>query len=171
MRYLFFVALLAGPIGLCSLTAGECVRPSHADDDKKSHQNREEKTEQFPASLAERCQKMLEMQIAVHDDTKALHKVVQGNADKKPRPKDKEISAKLAEKQKAIVVDATKTIAMLQGEGTATAFPEVFIELRSDMKRVQSRLDMCEVGMPTQAIEGDIIDTLKEIIRALKTSR
>jgi len=60
---------------------------------------------------------------------------------------------------------------MLEAEGTAVAFPEVFQQVREDMKIVQRRLELADVAPVTQAIEQDIIDTLKEMVDALKKAR
>ena len=57
---------------------------------------------------------------------------------------------------------------MLEAEGSAVAFPEVFQQVREDMKHVQRRLDVTDVGVVTQAIERDIIASLTEMIEALK---
>src|SRR5262249_32529559 len=65
----------------------------------------------------------------------------------------------------------TKAIEMLEAEGSAVAFPEVFKQVREDMKHVQRRLGVIDTGVVTQAIEKDIIDTLKEMIEALKKAR
>jgi len=69
------------------------------------------------------------------------------------------------------VLEASKAIEMLEAEGSAVAFPEVFQQIREDMKHVQRRLDITDVGQVTQAIEKDIIDTLKEMIDALKKAQ
>ena len=60
---------------------------------------------------------------------------------------------------------------MLEAEGSAVAFPEVFQQVRSDMIVVQKRLGNTDVFKVTQAIERDIIETLKEMIEALKKAR
>ena len=123
----------------------------------------------LPTGLVDCCRKMLDIQIALHDGTKRLCKAVQGNTDKEPRPEDKQIALKLSDKQKTAIVEATTAINMLRAEGVAVSFPEVFEGLRTDMKRVQNRLAMSDVGLATQTIQKDIIETLKEMIRALKT--
>ena len=48
------------------------------------------------------------------------------------------------------------------------AFPEVFQHLHQDMKQVERFLEAGKVGDPTQNIEIDIIDTLKEMVNSLK---
>lgn len=123
------------------------------------------------ADYAERCRKMLALQIAVSDGTRALRKAMEGTADKKPGPKEKETAAKLAGQEKVIIQQATTAIDMLNAEGVAVAFTEVFQELRADMERVQRRLEMGDVGPATQSLQQDIIDILKEMLGAIRTPR
>ena len=78
------------------------------------------------------------------------------------------ISVKLSDKQRVIIDDSTTVIKILKEEGAAAAFPEVFQELHEDMMRVQRHLEVGNIGDATLAIEQDIIDTLQEIINALK---
>jgi hypothetical protein len=161
MANILFPGVLAGAIAIVPLASGEEPRLAKSDDLKTTELRRDKKG----GNLADRCKKMLDLQVAVYDCTKDLNKVVQ---DKKPRPKDMRISEKLSKDQKAIIAEVTTAIDMLKAEGAAAAFVEVLDQLRSDMKRVQGRLEMSEVGSVTQAIETDVIDTLKEMIRALQ---
>src|SRR5262245_22796033 len=145
--HLFLASLLAGGIGIGGLTAGEKPRPS---------------------GFADRCQKILDLQIAVHEGTRSLHKVIQDTPDKKPRPEDQQAALKLVASQEDIILEATKAIDMLEAEKVAVTLLEVFREVRKDMERVQRRLKMSDVGMDTQAVEQEIIDALKEMNSALK---
>ena len=128
----------------------------------------EEPPGQSTSPLLDRCQKMLDMQIAVCNETKGLHKVIERRAGKQPRRKDRQAARSLSAKEAALVAHATKAIDMLEADGVAVAFPEVFRQLRDDMKEVQRRLEMCDVDSATQTIEKDIIDTLQEMITAGK---
>jgi hypothetical protein len=62
---------------------------------------------------------------------------------------------------------------LLEAEGSGSAFPESFQQVREDMKHVARRLASTPVdpGKVTQAIEQDIIDTLKEMIKALEQAK
>src|SRR5436305_13316463 len=113
---------------------------------------------------------MLAMQIRVLDGTVAVHKAIDANGDKKATRQNEQDSLKLSDDEKKIVVEATKAIELLEAEGSAVAFPEVFQQVREDMKHVSRRLAASPVdpGKVTQAIEHDIIDTLKEMIKALE---
>jgi hypothetical protein len=62
-------------------------------------------------------------------------------------------------------------IRLIEEEGSAIAFAEVFKQVRNDMDKVAKRLNGADVGAVTQTIEKDIIDTLTEMIAALKKAR
>ena len=146
------------------------------EDAKKKLENllrqlREEELERLLAALEARCNKMLAMQIEVYDGTVAVQKGVNKTADKKPTREHKIEANRLEDKEKDIVLEASKAIEMLEAEGSAVAFPEVFQQVREDMKHVQRRLGITDTADVTQAIERDIIDTLKEMIDALKKAQ
>jgi hypothetical protein len=134
-------------------------------------QLREEELERLLANLEARCQKMLSMQINVQDGTIRVATDIDKNADKKATRDQEHQSLKLSDQEKDIVTEATKAMEMLEAEGSAVAFPEVFQQMREDMKNVQRRLGVADVGKVTQGTEQDIIDTLKEMIEALKKAR
>lgn len=135
-------------------------------------QLRQEEIERILAALQARCERMLAMQIEVRDGTvgvfKNLAEVKPG--EEKPRAEVQK-SNQLSEKEEEIVQLATKAVDLLKSEGSAVAFPEVFTQIRDDMVTVALRLRKTEVGLVTQAIENDIIETLKEMIEALKKAR
>jgi hypothetical protein len=162
----FLVSLLAGAITLSALTAGEPPRPPQADDPEKVDRLREAEREQPLGALMRHCRKMLDRQIAVYNDTRNLQKVITGTAGKTPRPEDRRAALKLAADVKEIVAEATRAIDLLEAEGSAAAFREVFEALREHAQRVRRRLEVCDVGDTTQAIEQDIIDTLQEMIKS-----
>ena len=135
------------------------------------NQIREEELERLLAALQARCEKMLAMQIQVLAGTETVFKAIESHKDKKPARADQQKSLQLSDDEKEIVAEATKAIEMLEAEGSAVAFPEVFKQVREDMKHVQRRLGVVDTGVVTQAIEKDIIDTLKEMIEALKKAR
>lgn len=134
-------------------------------------QLREEEMERVLAQLQARCEKMLAMQMAVLAGTEATHKGVEATSNKKATRAHQQEALKLSDTEKEIISEANKAIEMLEAEGSAVAFPEVFQQVREDMKHVQRRLEITDVGQITQGIERDIIDTLKEMIEALKKAR
>jgi hypothetical protein len=134
-------------------------------------QLREEELDRLLANLQARCEKMLAMQINVQDGTIRVAKEIAKTEDKKATRDHQQDSLKLSDKEKDIVVEANKAIEMLEAEGSAVAFPEVFQQVREDMKNVQRRLGIVDVGTVTQGVEQDIVDTLKEMIEALKKAK
>jgi hypothetical protein len=134
-------------------------------------QLREEEMERVLADLLRRCEKMLAMQIAVFNGTVNVAKAIAGNSDKLATRENKAEALKLSDQEGEIVVEAKKAIEVLEAEGSAVAFPEVFQQVREDMSHVQRRLGVSDVGEVTQTIEQDIIESLKEMIEALKKAK
>ncbi len=131
-------------------------------------QIREQEVERILAQLKGRCEKMLAMQLAVRDGTVVLDKNVKGHDDQKPTRVDEQMSNGLADKEDAIVKEANMAIRIIEAEGSAIAFAEVFKQVREDMVTVKGRLDKTDSGVVTVQIEDDIIGTLQEMVEALK---
>ena len=161
----FLLALGSGQYGKA---AGEQLRPSRSDDAEKVNGRDEEQTEGFLARLQERWQTMLDRQIAVSEGTRDLHRVIQGNPNRKPRPDDIQAALKLAAKQKEIVIEVTKVSDRLKGVDSAVVFNEVVHSLRQDMERLQQRLMNGDVGTDSQTLEQDIIETLRDMVTSHK---
>jgi hypothetical protein len=138
-------------------------------------QLREEETERLLAKLQERCEYMLRMQKQVYAATKSIHGDLKGRKLDSLDGDERQVILKNANKQRDtendIVKEANEAIRMIQAEGTAIAFAEVFRGVRSDMQNVSTRLGQPDVGEVTQAIEQDIIAALQDMIEALKKAR
>src|SRR5262249_44720726 len=131
-------------------------------------QLREEEQERILVDLQRRCERMLQMQTAVMEDTVRLDKAIQQNSDRKPDRTQEQDSLKLSDREEDIVREANRALQILATEGSAVAFAEVFTQVRDDMRTVSRRLGKVDVGHVTQATEQDIIAMLKEMIEALK---
>jgi hypothetical protein len=77
----------------------------------------------------------------------------------------------LSDREGDIEKEAASAIKVLEEDGTVIAFLEVFKQVRADVGIVEKRLGKTDTGNVTQAIETDIIDTLKEMIEALKKAQ
>jgi hypothetical protein len=131
-------------------------------------QLREEEQERLLVDLQRRCERMLQMQVAVMEDTVRLDRAIQQNSDRKPDRTQEQDSLKLSDREQDIVREADRALQLLATEGSAVAFAEVFTQVRDDMRAVSRRLGKVDVGHVTQATEQDIISMLKEMIEALK---
>src|SRR6266852_473432 len=134
-------------------------------------QLREEEIERLLAKLEQRCRRMLEIQIEVYDGTVRVDKAIGTNPDKKASRAEEQRSLQLSDREEVIVVEANKAIQILEAEGTAVAFPQMFEQVRDDAKNVARRLGKADVGAVTQVIEQDIIAALKDMIEALKKAQ
>ena len=139
--------------------------------EERLNQLRHEEIERILADLQRRCEKMLAMQIEVRDGTVGVQKAVEGNSEKKPSRGDEQKSLSLSREEEEIVGLADRAIDMLMNEGTAIVFPTIFLQVRSDMANVSRRLLRTDTGVVTQAIENDIIESLKDMVEALKDAR
>jgi hypothetical protein len=134
-------------------------------------QLREEEIERLLAKLEARCRHMLALQIAVRDGTVELDKVIKANPKGEPTRAGRHSSNVLSDKENDIVKEARAGLRLLEAEGSAVAFAEVFHEVKGDMETVATRLSKSDTDVVTVTIENQIIDTLQEMIEALKRAQ
>jgi hypothetical protein len=134
-------------------------------------QLREEEIERLLAKLEQRCRFMLAIQIEVYEGTVRVDKAIGTNPDKKASRAEEQRALQLSDREEVIVLEANKAIQILEAEGTAVAFPQMFEQVRDDAKNVARRLSKADVGTVTQVIEQDIIAALKDMIEALKKAQ
>jgi hypothetical protein len=134
-------------------------------------QLREEEIERILAALQMRCERMLAMQIEVRDGTVSLDKVIKDRPEQKPDNADRQRGLELEDREQQIIKEANDARRLLEQEGSAVAFPVVFENIIDDMVSVARRLRATDTGVVTVTIENDIIDTLREMIEALKRAR
>lgn len=76
--------------------------------------------------------------------------------------------ADLSEKQKRLADDASGALHILDEEGTTIVFPRIVEQLAEDMTEVAGRLAASDTGSLTRNIEQQIIETLEELLAAVK---
>jgi hypothetical protein len=76
--------------------------------------------------------------------------------------------AGLAEKQSGLSGEAAKALNILVEEGTTVVFPEIVVQVRDDMAAVAKRLGEKQTGEITRGIQGQIVETLEELIAAIE---
>ncbi len=145
------------------------------------NQDRQEEIDRILERLQARCARMLAWQIDVRDQTASLDKEVTDarlskneEAMRKADQKAIDLATSQAEakmSEQKIIDEADRTLALLDNDGTAVAFAEMFTMVRQDMGRVQKRLNETDTGKVTVAIEDDIIGHLKDMVDALKKQR
>lgn len=134
-------------------------------------QLREEEIERLLARLESRCRRMLALQIGVRDDSVALDKVIQTNPKSEATRADRQASNVLSDREEEIVKEARAGLKLLEEEGSAVAFAEVFTQVKGDMELVAARLRKTDTGVVTVTVENQIIETLQEMIEALKKAQ
>jgi len=143
------------------------LEQAKAELEKILRQLREEEIKRMLGALESRFREMLDLQMAIHEDTIRLD-----NVPRDQWRRDEEIQAgRLGSREFEIVTDADKTLALLRDDGTAVALPEAIRQMREDMRQVGTRLAETKVAEITQGIEEDIITALEEIIAALEKAQ
>jgi hypothetical protein len=118
--------------------------------------------------LAHRCKCLLDEQKAVGKAILAINKTLKQTKDQKNSRATKVATAPVVEKQKRIIAETTKAILLVEADGSAVAFAEVFKQMRTDMQTVLQLMAQGKVGKETQVIEQDIAETLGDMISALE---
>jgi hypothetical protein len=116
------------------------------------------------------CERMLARQIHLRNEIVKLDKKIKSNDDAKPSRADEKTADGLADQQQESVRLADQVIEILTREQSAVAFTEVVRIVRDDMKSLEIRLRKTNVGNVTMAYDNDIIETLQDMVDALKKS-
>ena len=115
-------------------------------------QMREEEIERLLADLEKRCKYMLALQIEVRDGTVVIDKEIENSDYKKVTVAQSARVNKLADKEDEILREASGALKLIQTEGSAVAFAEVFVQVSKDMENVAHRLKRVNVDLVTQTI-------------------
>ena len=102
-------------------------------------------------ALQQRCQRMLALQIEVHEGTLRVDKAIADNPEKRASRAEEQRSLQLSDREQEIVREAMRALQLLESEGSAVAFPEAFSQIRDDAMNVARRLGKADVGTVTQA--------------------
>ena len=134
--------------------------------------DRQEEIERILERLQARCARMLAMQIAVKDGTvkldEKLQEVRKDKGDERPLALDSNV---LSDREYDIVKEADRALALLESDGSAQAFAEMFQMVRKDMLTVKDHLGQTDTGAVTQGVEDEIIKNLTDMVEALKKQR
>ncbi len=134
--------------------------------------DRQEEIERILERLQARCARMLAMQIAVKDGTLKLDEKIlevrKDKGDERPLALDSNV---LSDREYDIVKEADRALALLESDGSAQAFAEMFQMVRKDMLTVKDHLGQTDTGAVTQGVEDEIIRNLTDMVEALKKQR
>ena len=87
------------------------------------------------------------------------------------RRRDSLALMRLATEEREISELGQQAYDLLLEDGTSIVFPEMVQDVREDLERTAQLLEVSETGALTQMIQGQIEDTLEELLEALKRRR
>jgi len=135
--------------------------------EKALDQLRKEEREEILRDLEGRFREMLFKQRAINEATVRLD---QKGAEGFGRAERLEL-ADLSVDERSLSQDAATCLHILDEDGTTVVFPRVVGQISEDMGTVADRLAAIRVGVLTQTIEEEIVQTLEELLQAVQRMR
>ncbi len=129
-------------------------------------QLREEEQLMLLEALERRFDKMLQQQTRIFKETLSLHLRLK-DTPTPPRAvadKGQELGAGEAE----LSAEAEKVLDILKEEGTTIVIPDVMEDMKRDLDGLAVRLRKLDAGEYTQAVQQDVMETLRELIEVIK---
>jgi hypothetical protein len=136
--------------------------------EEELRQGRKEERERKLKDLLARAKRMLTMQTDVQGELEKLDQDIRRAG--KPALTHAARSNKLSDKEREIVKESEGAVKLIksEGENSAVAFGEIFDQLTLDTATIMERLGQTDTGKVTQKITDDVIETLKDVIKALE---
>ncbi|WP_437227610.1 hypothetical protein SH661x_000463 [Planctomicrobium sp. SH661] len=128
-------------------------------------QLREDERESYLTMLEARFQNMLRRQQHVNSETIRLDRIEVADRGQQNYASQ---SDNIRKEQEDNALEAEKSLHLLKEEGSSVAFPEAVQQMHQNMLLVAARLSRQETGQTTQVVEKMIVDTLEEMIAALR---
>ena len=127
-------------------------------------QLRKEEREEALRDLESRFRELLAKQRPINEATLTLDEVGRDNFKRAERLR----LADLSTDERELAKQAATCLHILDEEGTTIAFPRIVGQLGEDMETVAERLAVWKVGRVTQTIEQEIVETLEQLLAAVK---
>jgi hypothetical protein len=132
--------------------------------EKILRQLREEEKEMYLTLLEARFQNMLRRQEQINAETRRLDAIPAAERSSTFGAKIEVIRRQQLDNE----LEAEKALNLLKSDGSSVAFPEAVEQMRANMQVVSRRLAQLDTGLTTQLVEQLILETLEEMIFALR---
>lgn len=123
-------------------------------------QLREEEKEMMLASLEARFQRMLQAETEIHEGTVGVAATPQKDWLDLNYGRCRELS----QQQSELTQECAQTVNLLREEGTSVAIVIAVEDIEADMNSVSGWMQEYKVGELTQAVQKDILESLKQLI-------
>lgn len=129
-------------------------------------QLREEEQLMLLEALERRFDKMLQQQTRIFKETLSLNLRLKDSPTPPRAVTDK--AQQLGDGEAELSGEAEKVLEILREEGTTIVIPDVMVDMKRDLDGLAARLKKLDAGDYTQAVQQDIIETLRELIEVIK---
>jgi hypothetical protein len=129
-------------------------------------QLREEEQLMLLEALERRLDRMLQQQTKIRNETLSLNLRMKDTPTPPRAVVDK--AQQLGDGEAELSGEAEKILDILREEGTTVVIPDVIRDMKRDLDGLAARLRKLDAGDYTQAVQQDIIETLRELIEVIK---
>lgn len=129
-------------------------------------QLREEEQLMLLEALERRFDKMLQQQTRIFKETLSLHLRLKDSPTPPRAVADK--AQELGNGEAELSAEAEKVLDILREEGTTIVIADVMEDMKRDLDGLAARLRKLDAGDYTQAVQQDVMETLRELIEVIK---
>ena len=129
-------------------------------------QLREEEQLMLLEALERRFDKMLQQQTRIFKETLSLFLRMKDSPVPPRAVADK--GQELGNGEAELSAEAEKVLEILREEGTTVVIADVIADMKGDLDGLAARLRKLDAGDYTQAVQQDVIETLRELIEVIK---
>jgi ribosomal protein L29 len=129
-------------------------------------QMREEEQLMLLEALERRFDRMLQQQTRIFKETLSLHLRLKDSPTPPRAVVDK--AQQLGDGEAELSVEAEKVLEILREEGTTIVIPDVIEDMKRDLSGLATRLRKLDAGDYTQAVQQDVMETLRELLEVIK---
>lgn len=117
-------------------------------------------------ALERRFGRMLQQQTKIFKETLSLNLRIKDSPTPPRAAVDK--AQQLGDGEAELSAEAEKVLDILREEGTTVVIPDVVEDMKRDLDGLAVRLRKLDAGEYTQAVQQDIMETLRELIEVIK---
>jgi len=129
-------------------------------------QLREEEQLMLLEALQRRFDRMLQQQTRIFKETLSLNLRIKDSPTPPRAAIDK--AQQLGDGEAELSAESEKVLDILREEGSTVVIPDVMVDMKRDLDGLAARLRKLDAGDYTQAVQQDIMETLRELIDVIK---
>jgi hypothetical protein len=144
----------------------ERLEKAKEDLEEALRQLREEEQLMLLDALERRFDRMLQQQTRIFKETLSLNLRLKDSPTPPRAVADK--AQQLGDGEAELSAEADKVLEILREEGTTVVIPDVVVDMKRDLDGLAARLRRLDAGDYTQAVQQEVMETLRQLIEVIK---